>query len=143
MISYRHAITQIRYRYRSGYPSFRFMNESLILIYFGLAFKLASPFYGSFNDKIDQMIAHGLIAKWTKKYTNPEGLQANWGGPQVLTFENLSIGFQVCCIPLTLSVIAFVGEILTSWIKRLWLTLSRSLVASTVIRAFYRHYNNI
>lgn len=103
--------------YRSGTSSIMMIKENIYTVFFGVAFRPFSPYFESFNERIDQMIDSGLTAYWTEQYLNPKGLRKSTEkiGPQILTLEDLGVGFQVCCAPLAFSFTAFVIELGYFW----------------------------
>lgn len=108
-------------QYRSGVSSISLLpDENLSSEFMGLAFRPYSPFFETFDEKIDQLISSGLTAHWFKNYINPKGLKRVAGviGPQMLTMEHLTIGFQICLVMLMLSFIVFTLELIVWGIKR-------------------------
>lgn len=124
--------------YRRGASSIQMMNHSTRLFYQGLAFIEFSPFYEKFNTKIEEMISSGFTTKWRGEYLNPRNVYPYDDdlGPQVLTMDDLNIGFQLCCIPLALSVIAFAGEITVFWLMKMCSRIKEGIVASALVEAF-------
>lgn len=85
-------------KYRSGFSSLFLLEETLFTLTVGLSFPLFCPFFETFNERIDQMIANGMIAYWYKNRINPKGVKrvVEKVGQQVLTLAHLAIGFQIC-----------------------------------------------
>lgn len=102
------------------------MAEPIGLVFASLAFKFHSPLYESVNEKLLQMISNGVISKLAKDVNNRYDRKPILEdiGPQVLTMDDLVIGFQFCCIPLVLGVIAFLGELAVFRLKKLKETLT-------------------
>lgn len=124
--------------YRHGMSSLRFMEEPIGLVYASLAFKFGSPLYESIDEKLLQMVSIGLISKFHNEAQNPFDRKPTMEdiGPQVLTMDDLGIGFQFCCIPLTLSAIVFLMELAVFWSKRLGRTLMERLIAIAFVKAY-------
>lgn len=78
-------------------------------------FKPFSPFFESFNMKIDQLVSSGLISYWVNIAGNKYGYKRKISeiGPEVLTMEHLGIGFLVCFIPLFIGFLVFIAEVLS------------------------------
>lgn len=130
--------------YRHGFTSLRMMNESIRIIQMGLAFNEYSPFYETFNKKIDEMISNGLATRWISAWINLENFISSSDpiGPQILTLDDLGIAFQVCCIPLVLSVIAFVGELIFFWSKFYFKTIFNRLLGIIILRTYFHSFHN-
>lgn len=103
----------------------------------GLAIRAFSPLYETFNEKLDQMLSSGLVQKFLKEIMSRRKDIEDDIGPQVLTLEDLGVAFQVCCIPLILSVIAFFGEIAVFCWKRWWPKLKMKITVPFVVVAFF------
>lgn len=127
----------VRY-YRHGMSSLSLMNEPIGLSFAGLTFKLYSPLYESVNEKLLQMVSNGLMSDYVNLLNNPRGRKATMEdiGPQVLTMDDLGIGFQFCCIPLVLSVIVFLLEFAVFWSMKLGKALKERLIAAAVVEAY-------
>lgn len=126
---------------RSGLPSLNTLEENLITVYEGCAFKRYSPFYEEFNEKIGRMLASGLIDYWFSNYV-PGWREKNVGeeiGPQVLTMEHVETGFYVCMVPLVLAVIVFLIEIIYPWLKNLLIKYMLVMLIKNFIKNSSRH----
>lgn len=101
--------------YRSGFSSISFTKESVKPVFFTKLFRRFSPFFEEFNDKIRQIISSGLFEWYWKNNVDPKGIKRGDEeiGPEKLTLDHLSIGFQIFTICLALSVIVFLFELLT------------------------------
>lgn len=103
--------------YRSGISSLVYMKDirNSPRVFW---IKPFSPFYETFKEKIELLISNGVVFHWWDKFLNPKGFKRIEDdiGPQVLTYEHLEIGFMVCLVPLSLSVVAFVFEAIKSFI---------------------------
>lgn len=84
------------------------------------------------------MVSNGLTQKFIADYWNPQGFNRGEDqiGPQVLTLDDLGVAFQICCIPLALSLAAFAGEIFVFWLKRLGKAIRQRLISSAIVIAF-------
>lgn len=99
-------------RYRSGFSSLRFIEEDMQMLPMSFEFQPFSPFFETMNEKIDQMLSNGLIEHYYKNFVNPKDRKPIIESipPQVLTMDHVTIGFQVCLIPLALSFVVFILE---------------------------------
>lgn len=100
--------------YRSGFSSLSILDENIATLYFGLPFRRFHPFFESLNLKINQMTSAGLVDHWYKNaYDSRRHIKKVIEdiGPQVLTMDHVAIGFLVCLIPMTMSVIVCMFEI--------------------------------
>lgn len=108
-------------RLKTGQSSILLLKETFRNLFIGLTFKDFSPFYETLGEKIGEMSSAGLIGLWwTREFQNNDRKRVvDDIGPQVLTMEHLEIGFTICLVPLTLSVIVFIGELLVKYFKDL------------------------
>lgn len=111
---------------RSGVMSVKILDEELRaeLILFSITKFL--PFFEEFQTKIQQnIIENGHLAKMFRFYKNIARLKASYDSIDdivpalVLNMADLEIGFLVCLIPLALSVIAFICELVAPIMKHL------------------------
>lgn len=109
-------------RLRTGQSSILLLKETFRNLFIGLTFKDFSPFYEMLDVKIGEMNAAGLIGLWwTREFQNNDRKRTVEDiGPQVLTMDHLEIGFMICLVPLTFSVIAFFAELLIKYLKILF-----------------------
>lgn len=138
-------ISTVNNHYRSGTTSLRWLNEPVAMSINSLAFKRRSPFYESFNTVVDRIMSNGVNSKWIRDFISPNNSYRkpidDAIGPQVLTMDDLSIGFQFCCIPLVLSVIVFLIELAVYWSKRLKKALKESLIAVAIVEAYFDSFH--
>lgn len=107
------------FTYRSGFPSLSLLPGPVITVMHGMMFKNYNPFYEMVDDKIRQMIPGGIMQHLYKeqvriKKTSSENSVRNSKepiDPQVLTMDQLKIGFLICAAMLCLSTIVFVVEL--------------------------------
>lgn len=130
--------------YRSGKFSFNFLSEEFRPLYLTFAMKPYSPFYVK-SDEIIQRLCQGgfcpdmLVKLHPKLITyKDKNMENDKIPPLVLPMDDLGIGFMVCLIPLTVSIIAFVAEVLTSKTKKMIQLLGDLLVTYVVIKPFYK-----
>jgi len=97
--------------YRNGELSFKVLS---VTVYNGQMFKPFSPFYETMNSKIDQLITGGMMPKFD---FNPIKIKYDEIGPQILTFEQLSLGFAACAICLVIAFVVFLCEYFQPKIK--------------------------
>lgn len=105
----------LRQKYRSGEASLKMLDETIKFHYISFFFHLHSPFVQTFDEKLIQLQEAGIIKHMLPKSKNKIALEEP--NPQVLTMEHLEIGFISCLVPLFLSGIAFIVEILMRVIK--------------------------
>lgn len=86
----------------------------------GIGIKAYSPLIESFNEVLYLTAPNGLAQKFVNDYINPKGLSEKEDeiGAQVLTMDDLEAAFLICCFPLALSVVAFIGEFVFFWMTR-------------------------
>lgn len=72
-----------------------------------------NPFFEEFNGKVALMVSSGVIERWYRDFFALSHVKriADEIGPEVLTMEHLDIGFVVCLIPMGLSVLVFICEL--------------------------------
>lgn len=77
-------------------------------------------------------------------WLNPNGYRTKVDdiGAQVLTMEDLGIGFRICCIPLALSVVVFIGELIVFWSIAVWKATLKRLITTAVVRVFFAAQNH-
>lgn len=109
-------------QYRSGVSSLLPLKERIYVTSYGQAFPLFSPFYESFNEKIQRLFDSGLTDLWIENTINPRGvvIKVDEIGPQVLTLDHLEIAFKIILISVGISVIGFFAEIVFFQIHRAW-----------------------
>lgn len=104
-------MTDITRVYRSGIPSLRPINQKLGSIFRSLGFPPGSPFLEVFNDLILKLQSAGIIDHWIKNFYVSKLNIVDEIGPQVLTMDQLEIGFLVCIVPMSFALAAFLFEI--------------------------------
>lgn len=127
-------------QYKRGSSSlFLLKGYAVAFVFKGLGFSAYSSLLEDFNEILDLMLSSGLVQKALKDNDDPRGLKEKLEGigPQVLTIEDLSVAFQICCIPLAMSLVTFAVEISIFMAKSLWSALRERLVASALVTAFY------
>lgn len=90
------------------------LDEIVISTFSAINFPPFCPFFEELNRKIDRMISSGILVYWYNNYHRigyPKKV-VDEVGPEVLTMEHLEIGFVVCLIPLGLSILVFLCELL-------------------------------
>lgn len=104
---------------RAGLTSLTLLPETVITLMSGMPFKYHSPFYEEFNQKIGEMMSVGLTQHWFDRQINEKGVKKveDSEETQVLSMDHLTIGFQICLVPLCLSVFVFFVELLTPVVK--------------------------
>lgn len=125
--------------YSHGFSSLHVLNDAIRVAFEGLAFPQFSPLLESFNELLLQMLSNGMIEKLVKLADRINGIvmKEDQMGPQVLSMDVLEIAFQICCVPLALSLVAFIGELVVFWSKRLWAKVKVVMIASAIVRAFF------
>lgn len=123
--------------YRSGFSSITLSETKLQTTMMGILFRMFSPLYETFNDRVYQMIANGVLPFLHRVQTkidlqkDRERIREMKIGPQVLTTEHLKIGFIVSFIPLVFAILAFfVEQCIPSRF------LMKPLIGVSVVRAF-------
>lgn len=102
--------------YRSGSSSISLLDEVYIIQSCGFAFPPFSPFFETFNAKIDQMISNGIIDHERKMQNDPKLATIEESEAQVITLEDLGLGFEICLISMAISLTAFIIELLIDFI---------------------------
>lgn len=104
------------HKFRSWFSSVELLDGNFEFSMHGITLKLYSLIFEEFNDQVFEMMSNGLTQRWVNDQINLKGLKrkADSVGPQVLTMENLSIGFQICFCMMSIACITFFVEILIS-----------------------------
>lgn len=127
-------------RYRSGKPSFRFLNVEERTIMLAFAMTPFDPFFEEFDEKIQKLLEAGVCPYRLNGDIIPidgkNDLYDEEVPALVLSMDDLGIGFIVCLIPLTLSVFVFAIELAIPRIRILLKAFAGSIVAVAVIAAF-------
>lgn len=100
--------------YRSGKSSLEMLNENVAPVFVLFAISHFSPFLEEFDEKIQILKEAGLCPYRLISNTDHSykfDLHDTVVPPLVLSVEDLGIGFLVCLVPLTLSVVAFIMEL--------------------------------
>lgn len=115
------AIDTFVYRqlYRSGVPSLFDLKEVAFSLDLNFLFKKFSPLLETFIDSIGQLISAGVTDYWFRALSYEKDKIADIG-PQVLTMEHLGLGFIACLIPLVLTTILFLMELVAHALSRKW-----------------------
>ena len=100
--------------YRSGETSLALLEEDYMTVPMGMRFTKFSPLFEIYNKMLGLMESNGLMEYWRQTFKPSSLLKVENIGPEVLTMDHLKVGFLTCLIPLILSIIAFVGEKITS-----------------------------
>lgn len=132
-------VNEVEY-YRSGLFSVTLLDETIVSQKRGFVYKPFSPFFETFNEKIDEMLSSGIVEYWNKKLFNPSLVKRTEEevGPQVLTMEHLEVGFISCLIFLILSIFVFLLEVFIPLIKSSIKKLFSFWVFKRLIKAFMR-----
>lgn len=121
-----------------GTPSFHLLEETFMTLFSGFEFKLYCPYFEDFNKKVGEMNSNGMFQDWFANLFNVKGLKRNRmkSGPQVLTLDDLSVGFQICLIPMSLSVVSFLAELSTPWLKIFVSNIKEKLFSLSLIKSY-------
>lgn len=104
-------ILHIQIKYHNGIPSFVVLDDIIRSVYLFTTFKPFSPFYESFNEKIELLSSNGDIAYATSMSQMPLKWKIPESGPMVLTFYDLRLGFLAWGIMLVVSCCTFLLEL--------------------------------
>lgn len=131
-------LENINRKYKSGTSSITLLDEPHVTLPIFMKFPRFSPYFDTFNSKIDQMVSSGLVYHWWQHWLEIAGSKKSTKNdvtePQVLVLEHVTIGFKICLIPLLLSIIAFTIEISV----KLYKTIARKLIALFIVRGFLK-----
>lgn len=125
--------------YRNGKTSIENSNLESRFQRISFPIQFFSPFYEVFVEKIQALIEAGICPHrlagqlYSKRFRSKmfdEEIPA-----LVLSMEDLGVGFEICLIPLGLSVVVFVLEVIYAKVKRL---VGNYLVAAFVVLAFIK-----
>lgn len=121
---------------RTGISSLTLLPENVLNLISGMPFKFHSPFYEEFNGKIGEMISSGLTQHWFDRQSNEKGVKKleESEEAQVLSMDHLAVGFQICFVPLSLSVVVFFIELSIPALK----TFVEILPGFKFVRFFYK-----
>lgn len=126
--------------YRSGKNSLKMLNDKVMSYMMIFPVLDSHPFYGEFYDQIQIFVASGT-SSFLKIVKNP--LYDEAVPPLVLSLDDLSIGFLVCLIPITFSVVTFMCEIATLAFKLFVSQLRDTLTASYVVGVFLKNFRTM
>jgi len=121
---------------RSGSIFVTMSKESFKTAYVTFPFKNFSPFFETFNNKLDEMISAGIIQHWRKLRDRIKDIEEKI--PQVLEIDDLEMGFFVCIFFLTISLIVFVIELTMPYIISKWNNVKTSLVVKALLSRHIR-----
>ena len=99
-------------KFRSGSTSLVLLEENYKMLPSGIIFKTFSPYFEIYNEMLAWLESNGLMEHWRRKFQFYSSSLPEDIGPQVLTMDHLRVGFLACLIPLFLSVIVFIGELI-------------------------------
>lgn len=107
------AIAAIR---RSGTDSLHFHEDNVVIWAVMPTFFEFSPYFQEFNERIGRLLAGGFYRTGRLDIpTKPRTFEDI--GAQVLTFEQLQLGFAACLIALALSIIVFIMEVAVHFVS--------------------------
>lgn len=108
--------------YRSGKTSVAIADVTLAPIFISFAMTPFNPYSEIFFEIIQRLIEAGIcpdrLAGRTSNVKLRNTLYDEEVPPLVLSMDDLGVGFEVCLIPLTLSFVAFIFEVLCPIIKQ-------------------------
>lgn len=116
------------------------LKENVMTMQIGFAYKPFDPFYEILNEYILRLIENGYISRVVSAVRNPKGIiaQPEKVPPQVLTFDQLELGFMISFIPAVCGVAAFALEIGIYWLIGFLHYCIRKSFICTFVRAFLR-----
>lgn len=118
---------------REGKMSLKFLDEQLRTQAIVFSIKKFSPFFEEFKNQIQMLNEAGKFSYTTGHNFKSQHEQIDAGVPAlVLNMEDLGIGFLVCLVPMTLSVVAFVCELV---VPRIQTFMREELIFIYLIRA--------
>lgn len=132
-----------RFTYRNGKSSFSILSEELRPLHLTFAMKPFSPFYEKFDETIQRLCQGGFCPERLAMLHprqilyKDRNMENDKIPPLVLSMDDLGIGFVVCSIPLTFSVIVFVAEVFTNKTKKMIQSLNDYIVAYVVMKSFF------
>jgi hypothetical protein len=100
---------------RQFIPSTSLLEENTATIPFYLAMSMFNPYTPQVKEKIDEMIANGLVEKWYNEMRSVERDEKTFVEdvePEVLSVSDLKLGFFAVLITAVVSVCVFVIELL-------------------------------
>lgn len=119
--------------YRSGKTSAKMLNDNIMTFRLTFTMEDFHPFFDEFHYQIQRFIESGR-SRFHRNIKNL--LYDEEVPPLVLSLDDLGIGFAVCLIPLTLSAIAFIGEVVASKFMLLAVEMRDVLTAAFVVAVF-------
>lgn len=122
--------------YRNGKISLKAVHDqtSPVMSYF--AMEPFDPFFEILHDTINRLIEAGVMNALKIHSRHSRKMYDEEVPTLVLSLGDLEIGFLVCLIPLTLSVLAFIIEVAISIFKRFARTVWDISIAVFVLNAF-------
>lgn len=125
-------------RFLRGKASFKFVEEGMRSLFITFTMETGSPYFEQTKDVTMRLVEAGICPFFlggSVTNVNPERIEETVP-PLVLTLEELEVGFLVCIIPLTFSVLAFFCEIMVPRIVAVAIK-TRDLIAFLfVVQAF-------
>lgn len=104
---------------RKIFPSYYLLEKNIITIPYFVMFSRSSPYTEALKEKIDPMLANGLIQKWHEEtYAKSSESFVDARKPQVLTLESLRFGYFAYLIGLAFSFSVFLLEVVVGYRKR-------------------------
>lgn len=102
-----------------NYPNpnnYRLLKERLSVEHAGFYFSINNFLCEPLMEKMPFLKAGGLTKYWVENWVHNRFIhvKSNLKGPEVLTMDQLMIGFQLCFICMMISVVAFAIEVLPS-----------------------------
>lgn len=120
--------------YRHGKSSVSFLVEKIPQTLISFSFLPFDPFFEEFNQKIRWLIEAGFFKLFSSSYQKNK-MYNEEVPPLVLTVDDLSIGFEVCFVPMVLGIVVFLLEFGIARIKYLAKYFRDASVAVCVVMA--------
>lgn len=123
--------------FKTGFGSLAILNETITSTYMGQLFNTFNPFFETINKQTSYLLEAGVVSRCRELYVELNRKVEDIG-PQVLTMEHLEIGFLACAILLTLSCIAFIGELLVAHSAMLLRFMRNCFISRSVVKALLK-----
>lgn len=125
-----------------GITSLKFLEEEMRVDFVTFPMKPYSPFSEEFKSKIEKLIEAGICPEKLAIGTFAESSKLEKTDIEVpalvLTIDDLAVGFLVCLVPLALSFVVFIGELLVPFLIRLAVKIRCLLTFRNLIQAFLK-----
>lgn len=130
----------VSWRYKSGSPSLSFSTDLHSTYLVALAFTPFDPFFDEINAAVVGMFESGIMSHIQQGFFNGTRIKsAIYETPTInLSMEHLEIGFIICMLSMTSSIVAFSFEVTIPKIRKLLIKVRDTIVVLKVVQELIR-----